>query len=195
MSRHALRVFVALGALLAFGLGSDGARAAPAGLPETPLDLELKEASVVHVFRLLGDVAHREVVLDPCVKGGVDLRLQNTPLPLVFDALALKLGLIYETDGDVIKVRCRDADAASGGGDRLLERVSVVERSQPLPDVLQRLAVTAKLDGVDYRASARPTVNVTLESVRLTTAVAALSETTNLAIKVSQKRLVVTDVR
>jgi hypothetical protein len=177
---------VALTALLALGLAADTALAAPSGLPEKKLDLDLKQASVVHVFRLLGDVSKREIVLDPCVRGEVDLRLQNTPLPLVFDALALKLGLVYGEDSGAITVGCQGTNSTG-------TRISVSEKEAPLPDVLQRVAASAKLEGVDYRASKRPKVSLTVESVRLSTAVKALAETGNVEIAVHRKRLVVTD--
>ncbi len=61
-------------AVFVVALGSDAARAAPAGLPEQALDIELREAEVASVFALLGQVGRRTIALDPCVQG-VDVHL------------------------------------------------------------------------------------------------------------------------
>jgi type II secretory pathway component HofQ len=165
------------------------AAAAPPSLPNRALDLELKAADIKNVFKLLAEVSQRKVVLDPCVNGRVDINLHNTPIPLVFDALALKLGLIYEEEDGAILVRC----AGDGGSAdaKLSARVSVAEQGAALPDVLEKVAHGAKLDGVDYRAAARPKVTITLQNVRLATTVAALSDETGLKIKVAGGKVVV----
>jgi type II secretory pathway component GspD/PulD (secretin) len=185
---------VAAFAFFAFGLVSDTASGAPLGLPERPMDLELKEADIRAIFKLLGDVSQRELVLDPCVQGKVDVKLTNTPMPLVFDALALKLRLAYEDDGTAIHVRC-SGDAVGGNGTRssLDTRVSIEEKDAPLPEIARRLATTAKLSGVDYRAKTSPTVTMTLHEIRLSTAVTALGDASGLKLMVSGSRLVVTD--
>jgi hypothetical protein len=46
---------------------------------------------------------------------------------------------------------------------------------------------------VDYRASAKPRVTLTVEGVRISTAIAALSDETNLKIGIAAGKLVVTD--
>lgn len=182
---------IALAALLAFGLTTDAARAAPQGLPDRPLDIELEGADVKNVFRLIADVSGKNVVLDSCVHGRVDLRLKNAPLPLVYDALALKLGLAYEEDNGGVMVRCAvDAGPTSA---KAGARVSLTEKDAPLPDVLDRLAASAKLEGVDYRATARPKIDMKVERVRLSTAVSALADAGNVKITLIRERLVVTD--
>jgi hypothetical protein len=180
-------VFAVLVSALGCCCVADEARAAPPGIPNRSVDIDLKSAAIENVLRLLGRIAQREVVLDPCVQGKIDLRLKNTPLPLVFDALAMKLGLVYDEDASgAIRVGCAAAPDAPTPGVRL----SVKETGAELPDVLSRLAASAKLEGVDYRAAARPKINVTLESVRLSTAIAVLSDTSNVRIKLAGHRLV-----
>lgn len=186
-----IRTAIALVTVLACGLTSDAASAAPQGLPERPLDLELKAADVANVFRLLADVSGRKVTLNPCVHGEVNLRLKNAPLPLVYDALAMKLGLVYEEEDGGIIVGCV-SDAGSSKA-TLASRVSLAEKASPLPEVLGRLATSAKLSGVDYRATARPKINVTLEGVRVSTALAVLADATGLKIAIAKNRLVVTE--
>ena len=46
------------------------------------------------------EASGRNVVLDDCVHGRVDLKVANAPIPLVFDAIALKLRLVYEERDD-----------------------------------------------------------------------------------------------
>ena len=182
---------VALAALLAFGLTSDAASAAPQGLPDRPIDLELKGADVKNVFRLLAEVSAKNVVLDPCVHGEVDLRLKNAPLPLVYDALGMKLGLVYDEENGAIMVRC--AGDAGPSSAKAKARISLSEKDAPLPDVLDRLAAAAKLEGVDYRATTKPKVDVKLEGVRVSTAMTALADTSGLKIAIVKDRLVVSD--
>lgn len=198
MRLTAIPAAIALGTLLAFGLTSDDASAAPSNLPDRPLDIELKAADVKNVFRLLAEVSERNVVLDPCVQGTVDIRLKNTPLPLVYDALAMKLHLVYESDEGPkgpIKVTCAvDAGAARADVAALASaRVSLSGKNTPVEDVLGRLATSAGYEGVDYRATRHPTVNVTLEGVRAATAMAVLADETGLKITAIGTKLVAAD--
>ena len=172
MRLTAVSAALSVGALFAFGLTSDKAGAAPQNVPARPIDIELKGVDVTNVFQLLAELSERNVVLDPCVRGKVDFRLANAPLPLVYDALAMKLHLVYSDDGSpkgTINVSC----AVDGGlsNEKVTNaRVSLAEKSAPLDEVLGRLATSAKLEGVDYRASAHPNVSVTLDGVRVATA-------------------------
>ncbi len=166
------------------------AEAAPAGLSERPMDIEVKQADVKAVFSLLAEIGGRKVQLDPCVRGTVDLRLHNTPVPMVFDAMAAKLHLVYEDQGSEILVRCA-GDA--GADERLSTRVTVSVKEADLRAVLDVLAAAGKLDGVDYRSSKRPKVTVTVENVRVSTAVAVLGDMTGLKISVARGKLVVAD--
>jgi len=175
---------LALGLATAWSAPVREARAAPQGVSERAIDLDLKDADVENVFALLSDVGGRPVVLDPCVHGAVDIKLTNTPVPMVFDALAAKLGLVYEEDAGDVLVRC-GADA------RLSSRVSVEARDGELRATLEKLVAEAKLDGIDYRASVQPKVTVSLEHVRLSTAMAALADETGLKIGVARGKVIV----
>lgn len=121
-----------------------------------------------------------------CVQGTVDLRLKNTPVPLVLDALASKLRLSYEDDGGTLRVHC---SGAAGSNDAT--RISLTLDNASLADAADSLAKAAGLDGVDYRAKAKPKIKVTLERVR--TAILVLADESSLKIAVVKKRLVVTD--
>jgi type II secretory pathway component HofQ len=175
---------------------SDTALGAPRGLPEQPLDLELRDAEIGNVYRVLGEVAHRDVVLDPCVSGKVDLKLKNVPVPVVFDILATQLRLHYEERGGVIIVKC-GSDAASVDP-RLDARVSIVEVDAPTAEALNRLAAKLKLTGFVFEGppggvvqlAPLPTVTLRLENVRLSTALRALSDETGLDLRIEGNKLV-----
>lgn len=190
------RTFAFAAAAVAFSILAvpvDTASAAPPGLPARPLDLELKQVEVGNVFRLLAEVSQRNVVLDPCVKGKVDLKLKNTPLPLVYDALALKLRLRYsERDGAVV-VGCLGAGEDAAAPDpRLDRRVSVEQRGASARSALEVVARAAGLSGLDFRAKDEPKVTLLLENARLSTVLAAIADATGLSITVEGERLVAT---
>lgn len=184
-----------LAAIAAVALVGDAssASAAPGNVPAQSLDIELKGADVKEVFRLLGDVSKRDIDLDPCVQGRVDIKLQNTPLPLVFDAFALKLGLVYdEPQGGMgpVHVSCGRSAPIDA---RARARASISERDVPLDDVAKHLADLAKLDGVDYRTKTKPKVTIALERVRVATIMTALAETTDLIVRIDGGKLIVED--
>ncbi|MBS2015482.1 MAG: hypothetical protein JST00_21520 [Deltaproteobacteria bacterium] len=186
-----VRLSLSLSAALLLSGAAPEALAAPTNVADKKIDLELREADLRNVLELLGQVGGVRPVLDPCVHGKVDIRLKNTPVPVVLDAIGRKFSLVYEEQGSDLVVRCGDSegDAEAKG----TTRVSISKKDAELPVVLDELVASAKLDGVDYRASRKPRVNVTLESVRLSTAVTVLADETGLRLAVSGRRLVVTE--
>jgi len=185
--------FIAAAAFSILAVPVDSASAAPPGLPARPLDIELKQVEVGSVFSLLAEVSQRKVVLDPCVTGKVDIKLKNTPLPLVYDALALKMRLRYtERDGTIV-VGCLGAGEDAAASDpRLSRRVTVEQRSAPARGVLEIVAKAAGLAGLDFRATGEPKVTLLLENARLSTVLAAIADATGLSITVEGERLVAT---
>lgn len=177
-----MKIGIALVTSLAIGLG------APTGFNDRKVDIEIKEADVVEVYKILSQVAEKEFQLDPCVKGTVDLNLKHAPVSLVMEALATKLHLAYDDDGSVIHVLCPTTSAPAP-----IAKVTLSENGAALHDVLNRLAATNHLAGVDYNAKAEPTVTMTLPPVRLTTALTALSDASGVAISVQKNRLVASD--
>lgn len=174
----------ALVSLLAIGLGSS------TGIKDVPLDLELKQADVVNIYRLLSDVAEKKFELDPCVHGAVDLNLKNAPVTLVLEALASKLHVTYDDDGTVIHVLCAPP---AGASELAATKVTLAEKGAPLNEVLARLATSSHLDGVDYRAKAQPSIAMTLPPVRLSTALTALSDASGVKVTISKNRLLASD--
>jgi hypothetical protein len=190
---RALTQFVLLG-LIGLGAAADNAHAAPAGLPNLPLDLELRAAKVADIFQLLGEVAKEKMELDPCVTGTIDLKLKNAPLPVVFDVLATKLDLRYETRAESIYVGCQkgSAPAAANGSDPHLERHLTLDvHDAPAHTVLDEVAKGAGLDGVDYRADESARVTVSVGNVRVSTLFEVIGDQTNLRISTVGNRLLV----
>jgi type II secretory pathway component HofQ len=165
--------------------------AAPEGIPERAMTLELKQASVANLYRLLAEVAGREVVLDTCVSGEVDLLLKNTPLPVVYDVVAQKLGLTYRTENGTIRVGCRNDPARAAVDAAMQKRVSLEVREVALREVLSVLAAEAGLEGVDDSAVKPVTVTLTLKNVRLQTALLAVADSAGHGVVVKDGKLVV----
>lgn len=186
----------ALFASFAFAVTADTARAAPPGLDTRPVDLELREADVGNVFRLLAEVGKRDVVLDPCVVGTVDLKLHNAPVPLVFDVLATKLGLRYEQREGVIVVHCgSDRSAArpaveASQDPRLERRVSVDLKEIAVQAILTEVAKSAGVKLV-VEGDLSDKVSLTLANAKLSTVLAAVDDATGLTASVEGDELVV----
>ena len=192
---------LASAAVLAFAVTSfaaDSANAAPSAIPNRMIDLDLKQASAANVFRLLAQISKRTVTVDPCVTATITLKLKNTPLPVVYDVLAARLRLSYEEKSDdSLVVHCKPKDSDEDDEDAPDEisivRVSFSANERPLPDLLDEMAKSAKLRGVDYRATKRPTITMSLKDVRLGTAVQAVTESSGVHVAVRGDRLVVAD--
>jgi len=90
-----------------------------------------------------------------------------------------------------LEVHCVGDDAGLTESPRL----SLTANGLPLSDALASVARDAKLEGVDYRATARPNIEAKLQHVRLSTALAVLSDESGLLITVAKKRLVVTEAK
>lgn len=69
-----------------------------------PIDLDLKDADVANVCRLLADVGRVNIVLGDGVQGQVTLRMHRVPWDQAFDAVLAAKGLRAERDGNVILV-------------------------------------------------------------------------------------------
>jgi len=80
--------------MLAFAVAPAGADPLE-GLPERPIDIELRGAPIQDVFLLVEDIAAVDIALDACVRGTVDLQLERVTLRTLMEALATALTLEY----------------------------------------------------------------------------------------------------
>jgi type IV pilus assembly protein PilQ len=68
------------------------------------IDLDLKDADIHNVCRLLADVGHVNIVLGDGVQGQVTLVMKRVPWDQALDAVLAAKGLRSERDGNVILV-------------------------------------------------------------------------------------------
>ena len=68
------------------------------------IDLDLKDADIGNVCRLLADVGKVNIVLGDGVHGKVTLTMRHVPWDQAFDAVIAAKGLRAERDGNVIVV-------------------------------------------------------------------------------------------
>lgn len=152
------------------------------------LDLDLHEATIESVFRLLGEMSGKSVHLDDGVRGTVDVRFAHVPLQLAYDAIAARMGLSYEERDGSILVHCAARDTSD---ERLAARVTIDAHDAGVEEVASHVASAAKLVGVDWRASSHPQVTITMTNVRASTALAALAETSGLKMHAAGGKIVV----
>lgn len=67
-----------------------------------PIDLDVKEADLHDVFRLLSDVGHANIVVGDDVSGRVTIRMKHVPWDQALDVVARAKGLAVEHDGNVL---------------------------------------------------------------------------------------------
>lgn len=182
-------IALACSALLAFD--TTQAEAAPPIPNDRTVDLDLKQADVHDALAVLSQIGGKQLVPDPCVQGTIDLRLKNTPVSLVLDALAVKLRLTYTDDGTAIHVGCAGPHAAPSPS-KDIPRVTISVKQVALPEVLNQVSQMAGLEGVDYKVEAKPKLDLTVQNVRVGTALAVLSEQSDLWITIRNEKIVVT---
>jgi hypothetical protein len=74
-----------------------------------PIDLDVKDADISDVFRLLSDVGHVNIVLGDNVAGRVTLRLKHVPWDQALDTIATAKGLAVERDSGIVLVTAAGA--------------------------------------------------------------------------------------
>lgn len=184
------------------------------------LTLDLKQASVANIYQALSEIAGAPVRVDTCVKKKkVDLKLENAPISVVLDVLALKLGVLHVVEDDVLVARCGGAGVlpitelappapaqAMSDEQALQLRVTLVFKKGDPQRAFQAIAdaTGTKLHLTRVKPIAigdKPiagTIDVELHNVSAQTALIALSETLNLEIQpniVDGELLVLADVK
>ncbi len=102
ISRFETRRIGAGGPSGASGEGSEEGRPRYHG---ATVDLDLRNADLADVFRLLADVGHVNIVVDGEVHGTITLRLRHLPWDQALDVIAHAKGLGLEREGNVTTVR------------------------------------------------------------------------------------------
>ena len=116
-----------LAAPLFLGLAGPSALT-PSGLSDKKVTMELRQADVANVYRLLGEVGGRPITTDACLAGAkVDVLLRAVPVPVALQVLAAKLGTEYvDEQGKPVLVVCR---AGARPASPALEKIA-----NPAPD-------------------------------------------------------------
>ncbi|HET6267568.1 MAG TPA: secretin and TonB N-terminal domain-containing protein [Acidobacteriota bacterium] len=70
-----------------------------------PMSFDFKDIDIRDFFRLLADIGHFNLILDPQVKGSITLKLNDVPWDQALDLVCRTYGLGYELYGDNISVK------------------------------------------------------------------------------------------
>ncbi len=70
----------------------------------TPISIDLQDADIAHVLRLLSEVGKFNLVLDESVKGKITLKLKNTPWDQVLDLILLQKNLGMIKQGNIVRI-------------------------------------------------------------------------------------------
>jgi type IV pilus assembly protein PilQ len=76
----------------------------PADEPETRLSIDVKDASIVDVTRLLAELGGFQLIVDPGVSCSLTLKLKDVPWPQVFDVSLRTCRLGYEQENGIVRV-------------------------------------------------------------------------------------------
>lgn len=119
-----------------------------ANLPTEHISIELKDAPVDDVFRLVGDIAAAPVVVDSCVEGTLDLKLNNVSLRMLLEAMAQQLTLDYSTtpEGE-LHVSCGARDE----GTTVTMNVRGLAIEEVVTSILSSTNTTARVQGCGGR--------------------------------------------
>ncbi len=163
------------------------ARAAPVGITSKKITLELRQARLFQLFRLMGDIANLNVVPDACVKDEeIDLTLKNTPVNTVFDILASRLALTYRLEDNVLQVGCASAgDTLTLTQDaRLQGKITLELKEVRVEEALGLVAQLGGFQGVQCKGGCDTKVTLQLQSVRVRTVLAVLGDMSGLRFSV-----------
>jgi|GEM_PF-4032960 len=73
-----------------------------------PISLDLVDANLKNVIRLLAEIVNMNIIIDQDVKGSVTLRVENVPWDQIFDMILKANDLGMEKHGNVIRVARKD---------------------------------------------------------------------------------------
>ncbi len=69
-----------------------------------PIFLDLKDADILDIFRLIAEVSGFNVVVDPDVSGRITLRMDNVPWDQALEVILKNQGLGKEIEGNVMRI-------------------------------------------------------------------------------------------
>ncbi len=78
--------------------------ATPPPSEETRLSIDVKDASIVDIVRLLSELGHFQVIIDPGVSCSLTLKLKEVAWPQVLDLALKTCRLGYEEESGIVRV-------------------------------------------------------------------------------------------
>ncbi len=69
-----------------------------------PISLDLQDANLVNVLRLIADISGTNMIIEPGVKGKVTLKVEKVPWDQVLDVILKMNGLGREQEGNIIRI-------------------------------------------------------------------------------------------
>jgi type IV pilus assembly protein PilQ len=119
--------------------------AATAAHPAVPrLSIDVKDANVLDLVRLLADVGGFQAVADPGVSCTLTLALKDVAWPTVLDVALRSCGLAEERDGNVVRVAPASRLLAEAAERRQLDEAQRLNR--PLRTEVYRLSYARAAD-------------------------------------------------
>jgi type IV pilus assembly protein PilQ len=73
-----------------------------------PIFLDLKDADILDIFRLIAEVSGFNVVVDPDVSGRITIRMDNVPWDQALEVILKNQGLGKEIEGNVMRIARND---------------------------------------------------------------------------------------
>lgn len=70
-----------------------------------PMSLDVKDLDIRDFFRLIADIGHLNVIIDPSVRGSITMKVHDVPWDQLLDIVCRMNGLGYELDDNAIGVR------------------------------------------------------------------------------------------
>jgi len=116
-----------------------------------PIFLDLKDADVLDIFRLIAEVSGFNVVVDPDVAGRITLRMDNVPWDQALEVILKNQGLGKEIEGNIMRIaanaKLRDEHIVK------MQLEDAKRRALPIESVILYLSYA---DIADMESSIRP---------------------------------------
>jgi type IV pilus assembly protein PilQ len=107
--------------LLGFGLSVGLAAPAAEAAPGLKITIDMQEAEIGNVLRLLADVSGKNLVYGEDVKGKITLKLKGVPWRQALDVICKTKGLDFEEDDNIIRIAPREVFVAEREAELKLE--------------------------------------------------------------------------
>lgn len=119
-----------LAAMIALSLTATAATAAEPAKPKPTISLDVYQADLQHVIRLLADVSGKNVVIPEDVKGKVTLKLTNVPWDAALDTVLSLHDYARVERGNIIRIARRSTLEAESAA--ALARADAWQKTAPL---------------------------------------------------------------